>query len=59
MPLLSIDNSDPKIQYFRSWMGANVNQTFGVSQFTVSSTQITMRFVPVSGGTFTDSFTIS
>jgi hypothetical protein len=57
-PLLSIDTSDPKIHYFRSWMGANVNQTFGVSQFTVTETQITMKFVSVSGGTFTDSFTI-
>ncbi len=58
IPLLSIDSSDPKINYFRSWMGANVNQTFGVSQFTVTAGQITMKFVPVSGGTFTDSFTL-
>jgi len=57
-PLLPIDTSDPKIHYFRSWMGANVNQTFGVSQFNVTATHITMKFVPTSGGTFTDSFTI-
>ena len=57
-PLLSIDTADPKIDYFRSWMGANVNQTFGVSQFTVTMTHITMKFVPTSGGTFTDTFTI-
>jgi hypothetical protein len=58
IPLLSIDTNDPKIHYFRSWMGANVNQTFGVSQFTVTATRIIMKFVPTSGGTFTDSFTI-
>ena len=59
IPLLSIDSSDPKISYFRSWMGANVNQTFGISLCTVTATHITMKFVPVSGGTFTDSFTIT
>ena len=58
VPLLSINTSDPKINYFRAWMGSNVKQSFGVSQFTVSATQITMKFVPVTG-TFTDSFTIS
>ena len=58
VPLLSIDSTDPKINYFRSWMGANVNQSFGVSQFSVTPTQINMNFVPVAG-TFTDSFTLS
>jgi len=57
VPLLSIDTSDPKINYFRSWMGANVNQTFGVSQFMVTATSLTERFVGVSGS-FSDSFTI-
>jgi hypothetical protein len=59
VPLLPIDKTDPKINYFRAWMGANANQTFGLSRFTVSETHITMTFVPVSGGTFTDDFTIS
>ena len=59
VPLLPINNADPKIHYFRAWMGANVNQTFGISQFTVSESHIAMKFVPVSGGTFTDHFTIS
>ncbi|MDQ6660599.1 MAG: hypothetical protein M3Z24_06500 [Chloroflexota bacterium] len=57
-PLLSINTSDPKIQYFRKWMGSNVNQTFGLSQFTISSTSITEHFVGVSGS-FSDSFTIN
>ncbi len=58
-PLLAIDTtSDPKINYFRSWMGANINSTWGVSQFTVTPTQLTMHFANVSGK-FTDGFSIS
>lgn len=57
-PLLSINTADPRIGYFRSWMAANINQTWGVSQFTVSASQLNMKFVPTSGGTFTDAFTI-
>ena len=49
VPLLSISTTDPKIGYFRSWMGANVNPTWGVSRFTVAATQLTAQFVPVSG----------
>ena len=57
-PELAINTKDPKIGYFRSWMGANVNQSWGVSQFTVSSTQLSMQFVSVTGS-FTDSFSIN
>ena len=57
-PLLSINTSDPKKGYFRSWMGANVNQTWGVSKLTVSAVQLTMQFIGISGGTFTDNFAI-
>jgi len=59
VPLLSISTTDPKIGYFRSWMGANVNPTWGVSRFTVSATQLTAQFVPVSGVAFSDGFTIT
>jgi hypothetical protein len=57
-PELAINTSDPKIGYFRAWMGAGSNQTWGVSQFTVSPTQISMRFINVSGP-FSDSFTLT
>lgn len=57
-PQLAINTSDPKIHYFRAWAGANVSETWGVSQFTVTATQITMHFVPVSGS-FRDGFTIT
>ena len=56
-PQLAINTSDPKIGYFRAWMGANINQTWGLSQFTISATQISMHYINVSGH-FTDSFTI-
>jgi hypothetical protein len=59
---LAINNNDPKFAYFRTSMPTN-NVTWGVSQFTISATQLSENFVDVSGGTlggnFTDSFTIS
>lgn len=55
---LAINTADPKAGYFRSWTPTN-NVTWGVSQFSISPTQLTEQFVPTSGGTFTDSFTIS
>jgi len=56
---LAIDTSDPKISYFRNYMGANLNETWGVSQFTVTPTQLIEQFVGTSEGTFTDGFTIT
>ncbi len=56
--LSSIDTSDPQAGYFRSWMAGNANPTWGISQFTLSANQLTEQFDAVSGGTFTDSFTI-
>ena len=58
IPQLTINTHDPKIGYFRAWAGANINQTWGLSQFTVSATQLSMHFVNVSGS-FTDSFSIN
>jgi len=58
-PLASIVTTDPEKGYFRMWEGANIHPAWGVSRFTVSATQISMKFVATSGGTFTDSFTIS
>ncbi|MGH2481703.1 MAG: hypothetical protein ACRDHW_18785, partial [Ktedonobacteraceae bacterium] len=57
---LTIPNpsTDPKSGYFRNWTPAN-NVTWGISQFSISPTQLTEQFVPTSGGTFADSFTIT
>lgn len=58
-PLLAINTtSDPKINYFRNWMGANINQSWGVPQFTITPTRLSMHFANVSGN-FTDDFTVS
>jgi hypothetical protein len=57
--LYEVSSADPENGYFARWMGANLNPTFGVTQISVSSTQITAEFVRASGGTFTDRFTIS
>lgn len=57
-PQLAINTSDPKLGYFKQWMDPH-NVTWGISQFTISATQLTEQFVPVSGGTFQDSFTIT
>ena len=56
---LAIDSADPKISYFRSYMGANLNETWGVSQLTITPTQLSEKFVGTSGGGFTDGFTIT
>ncbi len=53
-----INSTDPALGYFRAWEASNIQQTWGFSQFTVSATQITMKFVGTSGGTFVDSFTL-
>ena len=52
---------DPKAGYFAQWMGSNANPTYGVSQFTLSATQLSMQYVSVTPikGTFGDSFTIT
>ncbi len=55
---LAIDSSDPKYAYFRTSMPTN-NVTWGVSQFTITATQLSEQFVRTSGGTFTDNFTIT
>ncbi len=55
---LAINTSDPKLPYFRAWSPAT-NAPWGVTQFTISPSQLTEQFVPTSGGTFTDSFTIT
>jgi hypothetical protein len=57
-PQLAVNTSDPKTNYFTTWMPTN-NVTWGISEFTISASQLTDHFVPVSGGTYTNSFTIT
>jgi hypothetical protein len=57
-PMISISTIDPARGYFRTWEAAKSNETWGISQFTVSTNQLAMHFVGTTGGAFTDNFTI-
>jgi len=57
-PLLSVNTSDPKKGYFSTWMGANANPTWGLSQFAISATSLSEHFVGVSGS-YSNSFTVN
>jgi hypothetical protein len=49
----------PQAPYYQSWMGSNANPTYGFLELSVSATSLSGSFRRASGGTFTDSFTIS
>lgn len=50
---------DPEAGYFDEWNGSNTGNSFGFSQFEVTAESITASFVPVAGGTYMDSFTVT
>jgi hypothetical protein len=58
-PLGGLNSSDPNAGYFRTWEGGKTNATWGVLNVTVSATQLSVQFMGISGGSFTDSFTIA
>ncbi|CAN7460700.1 hypothetical protein LJR078_003162 [Arthrobacter sp. LjRoot78] len=45
--------------YFQRFMGSNNNPTYGFLKVSVTDTTLTGQFVGASGGTFTDSFTLT
>ena len=45
--------------YFQSFMGSNNNPTFGFLKVSLTDTTLTGNFVGASGGTYTDSFTLT
>ena len=58
----SLNKQDPTkavSAYFQTYMGSNNNPTYGYLQVDVTSTTLTGTFVGASGGTYTDSFTIT
>jgi PKD repeat protein len=55
----NVNTADPEAGYFAAYAGANVNPTFGVLDFSVTADLLTADFRRASGGTFTDSFTIT
>lgn len=59
IPLRDINPSDVEAGYFAAWSGANSQPAFGLLDLQLNETQLTANFVNVSGGGFTDSFTIT
>ena len=57
--IFKINASDPDAKYFRIWEGSNIKGTMGVNFITVTQSKLTVKFVPVSKGKFTDTFTIT
>jgi PKD repeat protein len=51
--------SDPEAGYFATASGLNMNPTWGNLDVSATATQLTARFVPATGGDFTDGFTIT
>jgi hypothetical protein len=56
---MSTSSGDPNVGYFRTWEGGKTNATWGVLKMTVSTTQLRVNFVGISGGSFADGFTIA
>jgi PKD repeat protein len=54
----NVNNADPDAGYFATASGGNQNPTNGFLDVEVTATDLTADFVPVGGGTFTDTFTI-
>jgi len=57
--LYTINTGDSEAGYFAKWMGDNINPTHGYVKFAVSQNEISAQFVRTSGGSFSDSFTIT
>jgi Calcineurin-like phosphoesterase len=58
-PLRDVDPTDTEAGYFAAFEGLNLNPTYGLLDLSITDTQLTAQFVPTSGGTFSDSFTIT
>ena len=49
----------PQGPFFQTWMGSDSNATYGFLKVDLSPTQLSARFIRGSGGSYTDSFTIT
>jgi PKD repeat protein len=54
----NVNTADPDAGYFATASGGNQNPTDGFLDVTTTADDLTARFVPVGGGTFTDAFSI-
>jgi len=57
--LRDVNASDPEAGYFAAYSGLNREPSHGNADIEVTAGELTARFVPVAGGTFTDAFTIT
>lgn len=57
--LRDVSMSDPEAGYFAAASGLNMNPTWGNLDVSATANQLTARFVPATGGSFTDEFTIT
>jgi PKD repeat protein len=54
----TVNNADAEAGYFAAASGINQNPTNGFLDVTATADDLTARFVPVAGGTFSDAFVI-
>jgi PKD repeat protein len=57
--LRDVTTTDAEAGYFVTSSGLNQNPTWGNLDVSATSTAMTARFVPATGGTYTDAFTIT
>jgi hypothetical protein len=58
----SLNKEHPELAqgpFFQTWMGSNSNATYGFLKVDLSLTRLSAKFVRASGGSYTDSFTIT
>jgi hypothetical protein len=53
-----VNNNDSEAGYFATWSGGNRDPAFGTLDVTATADQLSARFVPAKGYSFTDAFTI-
>lgn len=56
--LYDVNEGDTEAGYFATWSGRNRNPTLGTLDVTATAVDLSARFVPAEGYTFTDSFTL-
>ena len=54
-----VNLSDPELGYFASYNGSNQDPAHGLLVLRIDADQLRAEFVPASGATFTDTFTIT
>jgi PKD repeat protein len=57
--LRDVSTADPEAPYFAAYSGLNLNPANGNLDVHATPDSLSARFMPVSGGTFTDAFTIT